>query len=68
MAFAREVDEAKSMDDAINRLEDMFTGSDPREEVLPVRKGTSSGSFTGAKPGISSEVCTHEVLYIHTCL
>lgn len=37
--FAREVAETKSMDDAINRLEGMFTGVDPVQNVGTAKRG-----------------------------
>ncbi len=58
--FAREVAETKAMDDALNRLEGMFTGTDPREEGLAPRRGdttTKSGSFTQSTTSSNSEVC-----------
>jgi hypothetical protein len=62
--FAREVAETKAMDDALNRLEGMFTGVDPREEVMAPRRGENagmkSGSFTGTPP-IRNEVCVERL-------
>lgn len=58
--FAREVAENKTMDDALNRLEGMFTGADPREESVTMRRGDTSmksGSFTGSiSPPVKNEV------------
>ena len=59
VAFAREVAENKAMDDALNRLEGMFTGTDPREDGLTTRRGdttTKSGSFTQPSTTSSGEV------------
>ena len=45
--FAREVSEAKAMDDTVNRLEQMFTGSGASESpVTAPRRGTSPLSKT----------------------
>lgn len=64
VAFAREVAENKAMDDAINRLEGMFTGVDPREEGVAARRGETavkSGSFTSGTPPVGNEVCIQYV-------
>ena len=61
MEFAREVAETKAMDDALNRLEGMFTGTDPREEGMAPRRGdnvSKSGSFGPSTTSSSTgEVC-----------
>ena len=78
MNFAREVTENKSMDNAINRLQDMFTTVDPVQNVGVAKRGADtssrspvtmlaagSGGLTGDMTGKSgSEV----QLYMHTCL
>ncbi len=60
MTFAREVAENKAMDDALNRLEGMFSGVDPREESAAPRRGDTSaaktGSFMSSTPGGGGEV------------
>ena len=58
MEFAKEVSEVKAMDDAINNIEGMITGTDPREVSLAPRRGdaTKSGSFTNPSSGSNSEV------------
>ena len=44
MQFAKEVSETKAMDDALNRLEDMFSGSttESRDHTPMPRRGTST--------------------------
>lgn len=45
--FAREVAETKAMDDAVNRLEEMFTGSGASSSPISApRRGTSPPSKT----------------------
>ena len=53
VAFAREVAETKAMDDALNRLEGMFSGSEPKEDAMAApKRGDSSvksgGSFSNS--------------------
>lgn len=64
VAFAREVAETKAMDDALSRLEGMFAGTEPKEEVVTAtaaapRRGdtsTKSGSFTSSPAPARAEV------------
>ena len=61
--FAREVAETKAMDDAINRLEGMFAGTDKEEPMAP-RKGDNTARTSSFGP--SSEVSPWD--YVVTCL
>ena len=62
MDFAREVAEAKAMDDTVRGIEDMVGSANKREEVLSSRLGTSG---TPLKP-TTVESSTSDVSF-HCC-
>ena len=53
--FAREVSEAKAMDDTVNRLEQMFSGGGESPGSAP-RRGTSPTTINWGQPK-TQEVC-----------
>ena len=61
VAFAQEVYETKAMDDAINRLEDMFTGSGSHDTSGPSRRGTTAPSASGTSFTSGSTIETSQV-------
>ena len=75
VAFAREVSENKAIDDSLNKLEDMLTGSASHDQFSATRKGGGAGGVTERARAASSEVsqwctctCTCTTYYMYMCI
>lgn len=63
--FAREVSEAKAMDDTVNKLEQMFSGGGESPASGP-RRGTSPTTINWGNPKKQEVICVRESILMNS--